>query len=475
VSRTPAGLVVTGTARDPDATGPTEISVEVNGRYTGSLWTSVANEYSGTVPPRAGNNICVVAINRNKGDDRALGCRTVEIRVDPIGHLDNVLSTPSGLRVRGWTIDPDTTASASAHIYVDGDFKQSTTAAAARPDVGAAYPGYGNAHGFDLTLPAMTGHPRLCAYGINVGPGTTNTALGCAILSPGPPAVAPGQSVLTVATFNIIGTDATANRGGYGSFNERLDELAAAAAGFDVVGLQEVDSEDQARRLAERAGYPYYTVGIGVSGRPDQAFLSRSLLTGIQRYEGPKTGCVLGINCGGPVWILVASVNVNGTNIRVVNTHVSGDYNNENGTGLDRSPWRAEQARFIKDKLVLPYPGRVVVVGDFNGNDDLVTGRGGPLIDSGAASPTIVPGPTGQGHCDDRIDLILARPPMAPLAYDGVYGGFSCSPSGVSDHPRVAAVLTLGSDRVPEQRPSAGSPRPPSDTVCRQRPWTPGC
>jgi hypothetical protein len=184
---------------------------------------------------------------------------------------------------------------------------------------------------------------------------------------------------------------------------------------------------------------------------------------------------VLGINCGGPVGILVATVNVNGAWIEMVNTHLSGDYKNENGKGLDRSGWRAEQARFIKEQLVLTYPGRVVVVGDFNGNDDLVTDRGGPLIDSGSAAPTIISGPTGQGHCDDRIDLILARPPMSPLAYDGVYGGSSCSPSGVSDHPRVAAILALGSDPATEPRTPPPPPRPPSDKVCSRKPWTPGC
>jgi surface antigen len=48
-----------------------------------------------------------------------------------------------------------------------------------RPDVNAVYPGFGNYHGFDRTIStARFGPQEVCAYAINVGPGS-NVLLGC--------------------------------------------------------------------------------------------------------------------------------------------------------------------------------------------------------------------------------------------------------------------------------------------------------
>ena len=71
------------------------------------------------------------------------------------------------------------------HLYVDGAFASALNANAERPDVGAVYPTYGPAHRFDLTLPAARGQHRVCAYGINVGAGSTNTELGCITVNQG--------------------------------------------------------------------------------------------------------------------------------------------------------------------------------------------------------------------------------------------------------------------------------------------------
>ena len=47
-----------------------------------------------------------------------------------------------------------------------------------RTDVGAAYPGYGDTHGFDGTVAAPAGQHEVCAYGINVS-GGGNQLIGC--------------------------------------------------------------------------------------------------------------------------------------------------------------------------------------------------------------------------------------------------------------------------------------------------------
>ena len=197
--------------------------------------------------------------------------------------------------------------------------------------------------------------------------------------------------------------------------------------------------------------------------------MSKVPLTGVRRDEAPKPGCWLAINCGGPVWTLTATVELSGMSVRVINTHLSGDYSPQN---LDRSAWRAAQAAFIKDTLVAPFGGRVVVLGDFNGNEDLITPRG-PMGDAGATATYMVQNGAGETHCGDRIDLILPRPPAVALAYDGVY----CPPTGLSDHPRVSALLAL--DPPQPAPPLATTPEPvpssPSPAVCLRRPWMPGC
>jgi len=249
---------------------------------------------------------------------------------------------------------------------------------------------------------------------------------------------------VSVAQLNIIGVDGTATAGGTPPFADRLAALATALAGFDIVALQEVGTVDEVAQLAARAGYPFTAVATGSTTYPDLAFLSRLPLTDVQTYPGPKPGCVL--YCGGPIWIHAATLSVDGRPLRIINTHVSP---NDIGGG-DRSAYRAAQARFIKDNLVDPFPGRVVVAGDFNGNMDLAQ-PAGPLLDSGAIAidktpstpiPTS-PHPEWATHCGDRIELILASSTMSPLTYNGVYGGSFCPPEKLSDHPRVSSIIAL--------------------------------
>ncbi len=97
---------------------------------------------------------------------------------NPFGNIETVQAVPGGFRVRGWVIDPNTPAPIEAHVYA-GPYGYPTTANGDRPDVGAAYPGMGNAHGFDTTVPAaVAGNVNVCIYGINVGAGS-NVLVGC--------------------------------------------------------------------------------------------------------------------------------------------------------------------------------------------------------------------------------------------------------------------------------------------------------
>lgn len=95
---------------------------------------------------------------------------------NPVGYLDTVTAVSGGVRVTGWALDPNTVASVEVHIYVDGKGVSLGAASVARADVSAAYPGYGEARGFDAVVAYGS---QVCAYGINQGPGT-NVLLGCA-------------------------------------------------------------------------------------------------------------------------------------------------------------------------------------------------------------------------------------------------------------------------------------------------------
>ena len=99
--------------------------------------------------------------------------------VNPEGSFDAVTQDQAGkVRVAGWAFDGDTTDPIQVHIYV-GAVGTAITANGTRTDVGLAYPGMGDNHGFIAEVPAPTGNQTVCAYGINVGGGTTNVLLGC--------------------------------------------------------------------------------------------------------------------------------------------------------------------------------------------------------------------------------------------------------------------------------------------------------
>ena len=99
------------------------------------------------------------------------------LTVDPVGALDQATLTGGSIDVSGWALDPSTTSPIAVHVYVDGA-AVALTANGSRPDVEAAFPGLGSAHGYSATIGAGPGTHQVCAYGIGV---TTpvNSNLGC--------------------------------------------------------------------------------------------------------------------------------------------------------------------------------------------------------------------------------------------------------------------------------------------------------
>lgn len=98
----------------------------------------------------------------------------------PLLALDVVRQTTDrqSVRIAGWTADPDLpTSPLTVDVAVDGTTRTTATASVDRPDVGAAYPQFGSAHGFDLTLPVSdTAHTiRVTAHNSGSGGDTSSS------------------------------------------------------------------------------------------------------------------------------------------------------------------------------------------------------------------------------------------------------------------------------------------------------------
>jgi hypothetical protein len=216
--RSPAGLAVSGTARDPDGSGPVQVQIKIQGVVVGTFSANPSTRaYSGTVPARAGSTVCAVAVNQNEGRD-ASACRTFTVALDPIGSVDEVSPGPPGLLVRGWAIDPDTANPIDVHVYLDGTHVRTVNANGSRPDVAAVHPAYGAAHGYELTVPAGPGSHSVCVFGVNVGAGSGNIQLGCRTATQGSPPAAPDIQVnasQTVPTIYLYVQPRSTNASGF--------------------------------------------------------------------------------------------------------------------------------------------------------------------------------------------------------------------------------------------------------------------
>lgn len=189
----PNGLTVAGWALDPNTTGPITVHVYVDGAVVATPTASdprpdVAGAFPGYGPNHGyattisigggSHTVCAYGINVGIGANSTLGCRAFTTPSLPFGALDPIGARYDVATVRGWAIDPNTTAPVQVHVYVDGQPSGAVTADVTRPDLGPAFPGYGSDHGYRATLHLANGTHQVCAYGINVGPGS-NSLLGC--------------------------------------------------------------------------------------------------------------------------------------------------------------------------------------------------------------------------------------------------------------------------------------------------------
>ncbi len=291
----PGTVNVSGWAIDPDTTGPVDVHVYVNGRFAGATTAATSRPdvagafpgygpdhgYAVDVPAPAGiDTVCTYGINQGRGGNNLLACRTVAVAgANPFGALDAARwHGPGTVNVAGWAIDPDSTGPVDVHVYVNGRFAGATTAAASRPDVAGAFPGYGPDHGYAVDVPAPAGDDTVCTYGINAG-GT-----------PG------GNNLLACRTVTVPGANP------FGA----LDDVRRAADGSVTVSGWGIDPDTSApidvhvyvngrgagattaghERSDVAAAFPGYGSGHGYRAT-------------VAAPAGPLVVCTYGINAGG--------------------------------------------------------------------------------------------------------------------------------------------------------------------------------
>ena len=136
--------------------GSTDVHIYVDGVGTAALkankprpdiaqlfagYDNSPHGFSGTIPVVYGKHeICAYGINTaGPGDNALLNCSVVTIGQDPTGSFDSA-SVSTGITVRGWALDADSTGDIDVHAYVNGTFAGAATANRSRPDVDSVFP-----------------------------------------------------------------------------------------------------------------------------------------------------------------------------------------------------------------------------------------------------------------------------------------------------------------------------------------------
>ncbi|MBW8761706.1 MAG: hypothetical protein JF592_03860, partial [Microbacterium sp.] len=203
---------VSGWALDLDTTAPISVHLYVGSSSAAYVADKDRSDVGAAYPaygPKHGfvetltlpvgtSNVCAYAINNGVGGHLLLGCRSLTVVapvVDkgraPIGNFETATASSGAITVSGWALDLDTANPINVHVYVDSA-SAAYVADKARPDVGAAYPGLGSAHGFAQTIPVTAGQHQVCVYAINNGAGG-HTSLGCRTVTVPAPTVDKGR------------------------------------------------------------------------------------------------------------------------------------------------------------------------------------------------------------------------------------------------------------------------------------------
>ena len=122
--------------------------------------------------------VCVRAASSfSSAYDAVMGCPTVYVSdptgKSPVGGLDLIRPDPGTITVRGWALDPETSAAVTVDVLVDGARVASVSANQASTSVPSSYAGsVGTAHGWATVVPGvLAGSHDVCMSIRNIGQG----------------------------------------------------------------------------------------------------------------------------------------------------------------------------------------------------------------------------------------------------------------------------------------------------------------
>jgi len=194
LTATSSSITVAGWALDPDTTASINIHVYVDGTFVDApladgsrpdvgraFGDGDAHGFYKTYPVAAGSHqVCLYAMDSSgRGPNPQFACRTITVvNQAPFGSVDTAFGSASAITVAGWALDPDTQASISVRVSVDGQTVGTAPASGSRPDVGQAF-GKGDLHGFYLTYPATAGAHQVCVSALDSSGNGPDPQIGC--------------------------------------------------------------------------------------------------------------------------------------------------------------------------------------------------------------------------------------------------------------------------------------------------------
>lgn len=194
ISTVPGGIRVRGWTLDPDSKGSITTHIYVGSKVVSVKANKTRNDVAAQYPSwgaahgydtvipvaKASYKVCAYGINVGTGGNTLLEpCVTKKsMGLNPVGVIDSVTTTPTTVRVKGWSFDGGTASSIKVKVAANSVSK-TVTASVARSGVASAYPAYGGKHGFDVTLTVPQGTPKVCVTGVNVGSGKNATVGSC--------------------------------------------------------------------------------------------------------------------------------------------------------------------------------------------------------------------------------------------------------------------------------------------------------
>jgi hypothetical protein len=203
-------VTVQGWAIDSDTTDPIAVHVYVDGALAVGRPAASPRPDVGAAYPASGadhgfdlqigglaagrHTVCVYAINAGPGENVLLDCRNTDLPTGaPFGRTDGRSIEPGPdptdpttktFAFWGWAIDPDTTDPVEIRARVISrrpvltDVTTIVVAGEPRPDVAAAFPGYGERHGFTVRV-IIRQDDFICLWVTNVGPPADDPSLMC--------------------------------------------------------------------------------------------------------------------------------------------------------------------------------------------------------------------------------------------------------------------------------------------------------